>query len=121
MHTPSNDAETENEEGQDGSPSLPECLVDNGDGSFTLTLQTPIKVNGETTTCLTLRRVLAKHLMMLDDVRGEMAKAARLVSLSAGIPFTAAQQLGADDLADAGTVINDFLQKPRLAGAKGRR
>lgn len=75
----------------------------------TVTLKHPIQANGEQLTAITFQRPLVKHLKVLDQAKGDVARAALLISELGQLPPSAVDQIDGEDFAALSEVIADFF------------
>ena len=98
-------------------PNWPANVVENEDGSVTLKLRKPLPLaKGEEVAELRLPRPTAAHLEAMDDAKGEVGKAVRLISSLASIPASAVRRMDGADFLQAQEIANHFLGKSLSTG-----
>jgi hypothetical protein len=86
-------------------------------------LGVPLVVEGETITELSIRRPKVRDLRVLEEVTqgkpSQLDQGAALLSLLAGIPEAAVEEMDATDFARASEVIAGFFEGARVPAAGG--
>ena len=86
-------------------------------------LAVPLAVDGNTLTELVIRRPKVRDLRTLEEVTqgksSQLDQGAALLSLLAGIPETAVEEMDATDFARASEVIAGFFEGARVPAAGG--
>ncbi len=87
------------------------------------TLKYPVELRNtvgdvvETITTLQLRRLKARELRALDNCKGNGSILLMMLGVSAGLPPSTVDELDAEDAAEAGTIVADFLGGSLTTGA----
>ena len=91
--------------------------------STTVMLSIPVVVEGDTITEISIRRPKVRDLRALEDVTqgksSQLDQGAALLSLLAGIPEAAVEEMDATDFARVSEVIAGFFEGARVPAAGG--
>ena len=89
----------------------------------TVVLGIPVSVDGNTITEISIRRPKVRDLRALEEVTqgkpSQLDQGAALLSLLAGIPEAAVEEMDATDFARASEVIAGFFEGARVPAAGG--
>jgi len=92
-------------------------------GCTTVVLSVPVTVEGETITELSIRRPKVRDLRTLEEATqvkpSQLDQGAALLSLLAGIPEAAVEEMDATDFARASEVIAGFFEGAKVPPAGG--
>ena len=72
-------------------------------------LSKPINAHGEEVTSLTFRELNFGMMMQLDNVKGEMAKVAKIIEMAAQIPASSVKELSMQDVTKITEEMLPFL------------
>ena len=90
---------------------------------ITITLGIPVFIDGSTITELSIRRPKVRDLRALEEATqvkpSQLDQGAALLSLLAGIPEAAVEEMDATDFARASEVIAGFFEGARVPAAGG--
>jgi hypothetical protein len=92
------------------------AYTSNPDGSVTVALAYPIKVEGADVTTLTLKRPKTLDLKVMDQAKGDTDKTARLIARLANVPPSSVDQLDGSDFTALSEVVAGFLRPPQPTG-----
>ncbi len=81
----------------------------NADGSVTIDLKYPVKVEGEEKSSLTFKRLKAKHLKMI-SIPPTMTEVQDIAAIVCGVRPTEFDELDAQDTLKAVEVVTSFLE-----------
>ena len=89
----------------------------------TVVLGVPVSIDGSTITEISIRRPKVRDLRALEEVTlgkpSQLDQGAALLSLLAGIPEAAVEEMDATDFARASEVIAGFFEGARVPAAGG--
>lgn len=87
--------------------------------SATYTLKTPVTHNGKTYETLAFRRPKTGDLLVMDSVKGELAKSLALYAAIADVPLPVIKEIELDDFNALSLVVAPLLgeSRPSIAGS----
>lgn len=88
-----------------------ERVVDNDDGTKTVLLAKPVKHKGETVDKVTMRTPLGRDYREMDQEKGDLGKAFRLVSSLSGLPMAIIDAMDGDDALLCANVASSMSKK----------